>query len=145
MNVQQCFTFQLVDTWLAIEPSAVETILDPQHYVELPLTPHHILGIIPHGQSIIPILHLPRFLKMIKQDTLDAKHNRILIVKVRDMDVGIPIETTGGVEIIPTENITQSTLTKNGRLQDFLTGEYEGDHGLTGILDIALILERSRV
>lgn len=145
MSTQQWFTFQLVDTWLAIEPSCVVTILDPQHYVELPLTPHHILGVIPHGQSIIPILHLPRFLKMIKQDTLNAKTNRILIVKVKDMDVGIPIEVTGGVEAVSEQKVSSNILTKNGRLQDFLIGEYEGGQGLTGLLDIQLTLERSRV
>lgn len=145
MSTQQWFTFQLVDTWLAIEPDCVVTILDPQHYVELPLTPSHILGVIPHGQSIIPILHLPRFLKMIKQDTLDSQKNRILIVKVKDMDVGIPIELTGGVEVVSDDGISKNILTKNGRLQDFLTGEYEGNQGLTGIVDIGLTLERARV
>ncbi len=145
MNTEQWFTFQLANTWLAIEPSMVVTILDPQHYVHLPLTPDHILGIIPHGQSIIPILHLSLFLRMINSGQIDPQTHRVLIVKVKDMDVGIPIQVTGGVELVPVEKVSKNILTKNGRLQDFLMGEFEGEQGLSGILDIGLVLERARV
>lgn len=145
MTIQQWFTFQLANTWLAIEPNSVVTILDPQHYVHLPLTPSHILGIIPHGQSIIPILHLSDFLRMLNSDILNPQTHRVLIVSINDMDVGIPIQVTGGVEIISENQVSNQVLTKNGRLQDFLVGEFEGDHGLSCILDIGMVLERSRV
>lgn len=139
------FTFRLINTWLAIEPDSVVTILDPQRYIPLPLAPTHVLGLIPHGQTILPVFHLSLFLKMSGFEVHNATTSRLLVIKKNQLEVAIPINQIGGVETM-LEKVTSSTiLTRNGRLQDFLLSEYEGLQGFTGILNIETVLERARV
>ena len=145
-TLQHFFTFQLAENWLALEPDAIVTILDPQQFIPFPLAPSHILGLIPHGQSILPVFHLAYFLKMSNADDEDPTQKRLLVLRKNTLEVVVPIQTTGGMKAIPKESIiTSSLVTKNGRLQDFLVGEYESERHVTGILDIGLILERARV
>ena len=139
------FTFRLLNTWLSMQPDHVVTILDPQQYIPLPLAPEHVIGLISYGQTILPVFHLSLFLKMLDREKYDISQSRLLVIKIKQLEVAIPIHQTAGIEIVPKTNLSTTILTKNGDLQKFLSHEYDGIEGLTGVLNMEQVLERARV
>lgn len=139
------FTFRLLNTWLSIKPEHVVTILDPQQYIPIPLAPEHVIGLVSYGQTILPVFHLSLFLKMLDIEKDDISQSRLLIIKIKQLEVAIPIHQTAGIERVPETGLRSSILIKNGNLQKFLSHEYDGIEGLTGVLNMEQVLELARV
>lgn len=142
-ELEPLFVFGIGNTHLALEASKLLTIAAPQTPVPLPRAPQHVLGLIPYGDSTLPIVDLAAFLQLASEQ--GDTQNRLLVIRDSGMSVGLLCDQVLGVRTIHSSALAAPQLLKGGRLPRYLRQEILEGALPVGLLDVATLLEDARV
>ncbi len=144
------FVFVLADTRLALPASNVRSIDSVQPPINLPHSPPHILGLIPHGDGALPVVDLAHFLNLQAEsagedDDGSEAQQRMMVIQQDDMNVGFLCRQVLGVRTVQEGDLEPPRLLTGGRLGEFIRHELTEDDFAIGVLDLKLLLDAARV
>ncbi len=103
-----------------IESSHVREIHPLKELTPLPCTPAFVLGIVNIRGQILPVIDIKKFFELPEKGLTDL--NKVIIIRSRDMELGILADVILGVRSIPCKEIQSSLPTLTGIREDYLTG-----------------------
>lgn len=103
-----------------IESSHVREIYPLKELTPLPCTPAFVLGIINIRGQILSVLDIRKFFDLPEKGLTDL--NKIIIVQMQGMELGILADAILGVRSIPRKEIQPSLPTLTGIRENYLTG-----------------------
>lgn len=140
--------FRVCGTWLAASACHIETIGVLDSVSPLPMAPKHVLGQTRLHDEVFVVFDMAAFLSM--KDALDSAlvvsdPPRVVVLKALGMRAAVPVGATSHMVNMPKEDLDPPDVLNNGRLGDFLSGEFESELGRVGVLDVERLLESARV
>ncbi len=112
--------FLLAHERYGIESSRVREIHLLKELTPVPCTPAFVLGIVNIRGQILPVIDIKKFFDLPERGLTDL--NKVIIIRSRDMELGILADAILGVRSIPCEEIQSSLPTLTGIREDYLTG-----------------------
>lgn len=131
--------FTLKEQRFGVNVQQVVSIEKLQKITEVPRTSDFIKGVIHLRGETIPIIDLKERLQITKTETTDD--NRILIVQVDDVQVGLIVDSATDVLDINTESIEPAPKMIGGVHETYLHGVANLDKELLILLDLERILD----
>lgn len=141
------FLFRLREVWLAVEADAVEAVISSEAPTPIPIAPDHIEGVRLHGDNVVAVVDLARFLRLPETgpSSDDAGFSRTLIVSAGGLRAGLVCDRAAGVFQIDAAALEAPRVLTGERLLQFLSAEVDTPRGRAGVLDGAALLEAARV
>lgn len=136
------------ETWLGLDSQAVEEVIAIETPSPLPFAPPHLLGVIIHGERVLPLVHLGRLLSLPAppdEDGRDQSFGRTIVLKAQGMSAGVLCDRAAGVVEVPGGRPEPLTLMKGQRLAAFLLGELDTPRGRCGVVDVDALFDAARV
>jgi purine-binding chemotaxis protein CheW len=143
-QLRPLFLFKVEGTWLAIDASLAEAVLDDVGSSPVPGAPPHIPGVVTHGDHVLALLDIARFCGL-GEGRSAAGFSRTVVVSAGPMRVGVRAEGSAGVVEVPMGSVHAPQALQGERLLPHLLGECETPWGVCGILDVPKLLEAARV
>lgn len=103
-----------------IESSYVREIHPLKELTPLPCTPAFVLGIVNIRGQILSVLDIKKFFDLPEKGLTDL--NKVIIVRMQGMELGILADAILGVRSIPRKEIQPSLPTLTGIRENYLTG-----------------------
>lgn len=113
-------TFQLGDEEYGIEISNVTEIIGIQTITDLPDTPHFMKGVINLRGKVIPVIDVR--LKFNLEAKAYADRTCIIVVNIRNMSVGLIVDTVSEVMDIPDKNVEDAPKVNNSAGGRYIKG-----------------------
>lgn len=145
------FLFRVCGAWFGTDVHVIRQVTQLRQPSLIPGVPSHILGLVPHGQDVLPVLDLARFLQLQTGGAAPAPEAdrevlaRLLVVTIGALDVAIPVDQTGGLLPVAVEARREVSVMSGDLLRRFLKGEFDSPRGVAGLLDLPALLEAARV
>ena len=135
--------FFLAGTWLAVPVSSVELIGVRQGLTALPYAPTRIVGLTNVERRTYPLLDLEHWLELQASDELpDGMNERARTLVIRDGLCSAAFDTSNTMAVlrIGQAAIKPPTVIRNGRIQQYLIGEFDASFARIGLINVALLL-----
>lgn len=137
--------FDIVEFLLAYERYGIPTTCVREVYplVELsslPRTPSFVLGVANVRGHILSVIDIKKFFDLPEKGLTDL--NKLIIVRVRDMELGILADTICGIRSVAAEALQPTLPTLTGIRDEYLRGLTQDS---VAVLDIERILEDERI
>ncbi|MBM7865835.1 chemotaxis protein CheW [Heliobacterium gestii] len=94
----QIVTFSLGPESYGIPIEQVQEIIRPSAVTYIPYAPPHVLGLINLRGNVIPVIDLRK--RLFLQPQGEAKYNRIIVVHIQDIVVGLWVDAVSAVAAI---------------------------------------------
>ncbi|WP_428909628.1 chemotaxis protein CheW [Niallia sp. Krafla_26] len=133
--------FKLNNQFFGVEVNQVISIERLQPLTEVPGTAHFIKGIMPLRGEITPILDLKERLSMKKTTTTDE--NRILIINLEDIQIGLIVDEATGVIDIDSTSIEPPFEMISGVDNRYIKGIAKVDKKLLILLDLTKVTDQN--
>ncbi len=143
-QLRSLFIFKVEDTWLAIDASLAEAVLDDAGSSPVPGAPPHIPGVVTHGDHVLALLDLGRFCGLGSRGG-GGSFRRTIVIAAGPMRVGVRADGSAGVVEVPVGSVHAPRALQGDRLLPHLLGECETAWGVCGILDVPKLFEAARV
>lgn len=112
--------FRLAQERYAIETRFVREVQPLRNLTPLPSTPRFVLGIANVRGRIIPVFDLKMFLSLPESGLTDL--HRIILVRGRDLELGVLADLSVGVTTISSDSIHPSAPMRTGAGADYVKG-----------------------
>lgn len=129
----QCITFKTGKLEFGIAISAISEIIKVPEIKKSVLAVDHCVGLVNLRGSVIPILDFHKVLKMESDDQRDVESNRIVILKLDQIQVGFMVDSVDSIVTFFEEDILPIPLFKQERI-DMLKGLLTNKSGVNVIL-----------
>jgi len=141
------FVFQIASTHVAVRAEQVEGVLAANDPTPIPSTPGYILGLVPYGETTLPIIDPARFLDLDEEEETggEGAETRVVVLRSGAMQVGLHCGRAIGVVAVDKPKLLPASVLSGGRLQEFLRAEFEATEARVGVLDVAAMLGAARI
>jgi chemotaxis signal transduction protein len=142
------FVMRLGDVYVAVVASAVVRVLAALRPVPLPRAPSYLLGLLPFEDTALPVIDLAGFLGLARpRDALDLaeSNHRVAVIDAAGLRAGLLCDQAVGLAALDANALMAPTVLRTGELMRYLSAEFEGRHGRTGLLNTELLLEDARI
>jgi len=127
--------FRLQDETYAVSIDYAQEILKPKELTEIPFTPDFITGVVNLRGKIVPVVNLRRRFGM--PDVGIGRSTRIVVVRHREQDVGLLVDSVPAVQMVPDSKIETTPDIVEGSIdKDYFLGIANLDAGIVTILDL---------
>lgn len=130
--------FQLEDKEYAIPVSRVQGIERLMHITRVPKTPNYVKGVINLRGVVTPIIDLRERFSLPASDNQDAA--RIIIVSIKDTEVGFIVDSANDVLDIYTKSIEPQPEVVGTVEEEFISGVSRLDNRLLILLHLEKVL-----
>lgn len=130
--------FQLEDKEYAIPVSRVQGIERLMHITRVPKTPNYVKGVINLRGVVTPIIDLRERFSLPASDNQDA--TRIIIVSIKDTEVGFIVDSANDVLDIYTKSIEPQPEVVGTVEEEFISGVSRLDNRLLILLHLEKVL-----
>lgn len=130
--------FQLEDKEYAIPVSRVQGIERLMHITRVPKTPNYVKGVINLRGVVTPIIDLRERFSLPASDNQDAA--RIIIVSIKDTEVGFIVDSANDVLDIYTKSIEPQPEVVGTLEEEFISGVSRLDNRLLILLHLEKVL-----
>ncbi|CEA04500.1 Chemotaxis protein CheW [Metalysinibacillus saudimassiliensis] len=130
--------FQLEDKEYAIPVSRVQGIERLMHITRVPKTPNYVKGVINLRGVVTPIIDLRERFSLPTSDNQDA--TRIIIVSIKDTEVGFIVDSANDVLDIYTKSIEPQPEVVGTVEEEFISGVSRLDNRLLILLHLEKVL-----
>jgi purine-binding chemotaxis protein CheW len=139
--------FRVGGSWLAVDATQVQEILDLAPITPVPRAPPSIRGVMAFRGRVVAVLDLERFFGFAAgAAAIDgAPPPRILVVRAGGTRVGLVCDHVAGVVQVAEAGRRAVDAVQNERLREMASGEVDWDRGLLVLLDTSSLLESARV
>lgn len=134
----QLVIFKLGREEYGISILQVQEIKRMTDITRVPHTPPYIKGVINLRGSVLPVLDLRKRLNLPSLE--DSDDNRIIIVKVEDITVGMIVDSVSEVTALEQENIELPSAVVGGVATNYLSGVGKQDDRLLILLNLDEII-----
>ncbi len=107
---------------------------------EIPNMPPYMLGVLLENGIVLPIISLPRLINM-----EDEEYASIMIVKIKNYEVGICVKEVLGIEYINMDEIMPMPDIFDEWRQSFIYGAIERDNSLITFIDMDNLLVDKKI
>jgi len=140
------FVFQVAATLLAVDAQQVDAVLPEAEMTPVPCTPPYVLGLVPYGESTLPIIDPARFLELgVESAAPDGVSRRVVVLSSGALCAGLLCERAAGVVLVERAARQPATVLTGGRLGDFLQAEFETAEARVGLIEVASLLDAARI
>ncbi|HEX9757418.1 MAG TPA: chemotaxis protein CheW [Nitrospiria bacterium] len=122
----------------AIEIQYIIEIISFRDPATVPGSPEFVEGVVDLRGQVIPVINLKK--RLGKKREIDSKPGHILIIKLKDMLIGICVEKVLEVTHIPIEKIQSTQDILKGGDVNYVKGFCKVSNRLLLLLDVTLIL-----
>lgn len=136
---------------LGLPATDVVEVRPATRWLPLPAVPEYVCGLINWRGAPLPVLDLSSALGLAEsagakgEDEEGFEEQRVAVVRNGGYAVGVLCDRMSGVvEAVAGEIAAAHTLTQ-GRLRDFSMGELDASRGMLALLDLARLLDATRV
>lgn len=136
------FLFGIGDTLLGVPAQRVDAVMPWTPATKLPRLPAHFEGLINYEQKALVVANIARFLQLESSPEQPAS---IVIVRSGELRAGIPVDRALGIANVAPGDLVPPSSLRTGRLPEFVTGQWEHEHGVCGALAVDDFLEAARV
>jgi len=112
--------FRLAQESYALETRHVGEVVPLKDLTPLPCTPPFVLGIVNVRGRITPVIDIKKFFDLPDKGLTDL--HRIILVRGRDLELGLLADVIVGVRTIPVDSLQPSLPTLTGIRADYLKG-----------------------
>jgi purine-binding chemotaxis protein CheW len=138
-------SIEVVEFFLAYEQYGIESayvreVYPLTEFTPLPCTPPFVLGIINVRGQILSVINLKKFFDLPDKGLTDL--NKVIIVRLNDVELGLLADAILGVRSIPLDEIQPSLPTLTDRRAEYLRGVTKER---LVILDVARVLSDHRI
>jgi chemotaxis signal transduction protein len=139
--------FTVGETVLAVAAALVDTVVGAEAPTPVPGAPPHVLGLMPAGERVLPLIDLATLLGLERERDVDADplFRRILLVRAGAFEAGLVCHRTRGLFAVRAEEMTEPNVLQGPRLQPFLAAELDLGDTVVGVLDLHALLEAAAV
>lgn len=137
-TVEKHMIFKLNDQYFGIPVEHAISIEKMQEITEVPGTEKYIRGLIPLRGEIVPVIDVKERLSLRQAET---EEERILIIRIGDMQAGFIIDEAIEVRDIETSKMDTSPQLLKSLDKNFVHGVVQGDDHLVILLNIAAVLD----
>jgi len=143
-NTFLLISFSLGDTWYGLEASQVQEVIPVENSTYVYQAPAYVHGIINLRGKIVTVIDLRMKIGLKagaqEEDETGSGDERVLVVSWNQEQVGILVDSVAEVISIDPEQIEAALSNITERLRYFLTGVYQSEDVLIGILDLEKVL-----
>lgn len=130
--------FQLADKEYAIPVSDVQGIERLMHITRVPKTAKYVKGVINLRGVVTPIIDLRERFSLPISENVDS--TRIIIIQLKEMEVGFVVDSANDVIDIPINAIEQQPEVVGALEEDFISGVVKVDNRLLILLHLDKVL-----
>lgn len=130
--------FKLNNEYYGINIHNVETIEKLMSITRVPYTPDFIKGVINLRGNVVPVIDLRKRFKLEEKEF--DENNRIIIVKLDDITVGMIVDSSSEVIQISREDIDEAPVLKNNYDDNFIKHIAKNNGQIIMIIDLYKIL-----
>ncbi len=139
-NIQNKYvTFKLGKEYYGLPIENVISIEKPSKTTRIPNAPDYVIGLINLRGDVIPVVDLRTKLGMEKKQV--DKDSRIIIIKEKEMVVGLMVDSSKDVLDIDEENVDKPPTDESNTIIDYISGIGKKDERLIFILNSLKLLD----
>ncbi|ABZ83992.1 purine-binding chemotaxis protein chew, putative [Heliomicrobium modesticaldum Ice1] len=138
MEAFQIVTFSLGTEAYGVPIEQVQEIIRPSPVTYIPYAPPHVLGLINLRGNVIPVIDLRRRLSLDPQG--DGKYNRIIVVYLDDIVVGLWVDAVSAVTTVREEMLADNPEGLSVGEQ-FIDKVVKTDERLIALLNIPALIQ----
>lgn len=139
-NVQNKYvTFKIGKEYYGLPIENVLSIEKPSKTTRIPNAPDYVIGLINLRGDVIPVVDLRTKLGMEKKQV--DKDSRIIIIKEKEIVVGLMVDSSKDVLDIDKENIDKPPTDENSTIIDYISGIGKKGERLIFILNSLKLLD----
>lgn len=142
LGIRKFLVFKLESEEYAIDIQKITTIIEKDMSIaRVPKTPDYLKGVINLRGEIIPVINLRKRFKLQEEDT---KENRIIIVKLEDIAVGIIVDSVAEVVELDDNSIENITNIGGPMSFDYIMGVGKIDGRIITLLHLEKLISLSK-
>lgn len=130
--------FQLADKEYAIPVSNVQGIEKLMHITRVPKTAKYVKGVINLRGVVTPIIDLRERFNLPISENVDS--TRIIIIQLKEMEVGFVVDSANDVIDIPIHAIEQQPEVVGSSEEEFISGVVKIDNRLLILIHLDKVL-----
>lgn len=139
-NVQNKYvTFKIGKEYYGLPIENVLSIEKPSKTTRIPNAPDYVIGLINLRGDVIPVIDLRTKLGMEKKQV--DKDSRIIIIKEKEIVVGLMVDSSKDVLDIDEENVDKPPTDESNTIIDYISGIGKKDERLIFILNSLKLLD----
>ncbi|WP_166237933.1 chemotaxis protein CheW [Paenibacillus turpanensis] len=143
-NEMKIIIFTLANEEYGIDVDKVKTIERMQPITRVPKTPSFVKGVINLRGVVVPVIHLAGRFDLPETEVTD--NTRIVIVSVRDMEVGFVVDSANDVIDLDSDMISAPPELVGGIRAKYLNGVAKiGENRLLILLNLEEVLSKSEL
>jgi len=134
----QVVVFGLGSEDFGVNISSVESIIKMQPITKMPHSPLFVEGVTNLRGKVLPVMDLRRRFGLPSQEV--DKNNRIIIINVNGIEVGMIVDGVSEVLTIPEQSVEPAPAIASTVDSNFITGIAKIDQRLVILLDLGMVL-----
>ena len=134
----QVVVFGLGSEDFGVNISSVESIIKMQPITKMPHSPLCVEGVTNLRGKVLPVMDLRRRFGLPSQEV--DKNNRIIIINVNGIEVGMIVDGVSEVLTIPEQSVEPAPAIASTVDSNFITGIAKIDQRLVILLDLGMVL-----
>ena len=134
----QVVVFGLGSEDFGVNISSVESIIKMQPITKMPHSPLFVEGVTNLRGKVLPVMDLRRRFGLPSQEV--DKNNRIIIINVNGIEVGMIVDGVSEVLTIPEQSVEPAPAIASTVNSNFITGIAKIDQRLVILLDLGMVL-----
>jgi purine-binding chemotaxis protein CheW len=134
----QVVVFGLGSEDFGVSISSVESIIKMQPITKMPHSPLFVEGVTNLRGKVLPVMDLRRRFGLPSQEI--DKNNRIIIINVNGIEVGMIVDGVSEVLTIPEQSVEPAPAIASTVDSNFITGIAKIDQRLVILLDLGMVL-----
>jgi purine-binding chemotaxis protein CheW len=139
-NIQNKYvTFKIGKEYYGLPIENVLSIEKPSKTTRIPNAPDYVIGLINLRGDVIPVVDLRTKLGMEKKQV--DKDSRIIIIKEKEIVVGLMVDSSKDVLDIDEENVDKPPTDESNTIIDYISGIGKKDERLIFILNSLKLLD----
>ncbi len=140
---EQYLTFKVGSEIYGLKLKQAKEIIKPPKVTNVPNTEEYILGVINLRGQVIPVINLKNKLGLKEDDIKDlanAKNNKIVVINIKDMLIGLYVDGVNEVMNLAIEDIEGVADNRTGIRDEYIKGVSTISDSLIIVLDINNLL-----
>jgi len=134
----QIVIFELCNEYFGVDIAAVESIIKMQPITRMPHSPAFVEGLINLRGKVLPVIDLRSRFDLTARAV--DKNSRIIVVAVKETEVGMIVDGVSEVLTIAAETIEETPSIATTVDSNFITGIAKIDQRLVILLDLERVL-----
>lgn len=135
---KQLVIFELSGEQYGVDIASVESIIKMQRITTVPHAPEFVEGVTNLRGKILPVIDLHKRFGMLVQEV--GRDNRIIVVSMQDMEIGIMVDAVSEVITIQSDGIEPPPAMISTVDTAFITGIAKHNQHLIILLDLGQVL-----